>query len=379
MPLKAPLDYFQERSGEMLQVLEDLVSIESPSGEARAVESFVRAYGALLEKVGVSWEAIPAEGGPHLFGELPSPTESSPPLVLVGHSDTVWPLGELVRRPPRREGGRFYGPGAHDMRAGLAILLFVLRYLREGRHALNRRVQVFLSADEELGSRSAHPHMDRLLSPAATALVLEPPLPDGSLKIERKGVGMYRIEVSGLEAHAGNEPERGVNAIEELARKTLEVTAWSDPRRGVRVNVGKIEGGIATNVVPGFAAAGVDVRFDRMEDGEDIHRKLRSLRPEDPRASLSISGGIIFPPMVPSERRQGIAALAIGIARENGLAISAGKSGGGSDGSYLAQRGLLVLDGLGVDGGGAHSREEHVVIDRMPPRAAILAGLLQRL
>ena len=360
----------------MLDVLEHLVSMETPSGNAQALESFVKAYGALLEKAGVAWKAISGSGGPHLFGELVPTKELSPPIVLVGHSDTVWPLGEVTRRPPRREDGRVYGPGVYDMRAGLVILLFALRYLREMGQALSRRVQVFLSADEELGSRSAHPHMDVLLSPAATALIVEPPLPDGSLKIERKGVGMYRIEVLGVEAHAGSELERGVNAIEELARRILEIMAWTNPQRGVTVNVGEIEGGIATNVVPGFAGAGVDVRFDRMEDGEDIDRRLRALWPENPRASLSMNGGIIFPPMVPNDRSRELSKKAIGIARELGLSISAGKSGGGSDGSYLAQRGLPVLDGLGVEGGGAHSREEHILIDRLPIRAAFLSRLI---
>src|SRR2546427_3647529 len=151
MPLSSPLEYFQERLGEMLQVLEDLVSIESPSSEAQGIARFVGAYGALLEKAGLSWEALSADGGPHLFGELVPPKESSPPIVLVGHSDTVWPVGEAARRPPRREGGRFYGPGVYDMGAGLVILYFVLRHLRDASHALDRRIQVFLSADEELG------------------------------------------------------------------------------------------------------------------------------------------------------------------------------------------------------------------------------------
>jgi glutamate carboxypeptidase len=376
----------------MLQVLSDLVRIDSPSDDPGAIARFVGAYRTLLEGAGVRCREIPGPRGPHLLGELgagagagPGPVGEegdegeAPPVVLVGHSDTVWPLGEAARRPPELREGRLYGPGVYDMRAGLCLIVFALRYLTESAPELSRPVRVFLAADEELGSGSAHEPMARLFPAEAVALVLEPPLADGSLKAERSGVGLYRLEATGREAHAGIEPERGVNAIIELAARLLEIASWAEPRLGLRVNVGKVEGGTATNVVPGRAAAGLDVRFRTLEDGEAFDRRLRALRPSAPGAALSLSGGIIFPPLVPDARARALHRLAIDTALGVGLTIGAGSSGGGSDGAFLASRGLAVLDGLGVEGGGAHSREEHIVVERLAPRAALLARLIVEL
>ncbi|MBI4606388.1 MAG: M20/M25/M40 family metallo-hydrolase, partial [Planctomycetes bacterium] len=235
---------------------------------------------------------------------------------------------------------------------------------------------VFVSADEEVGSPTAHPPMERLVPRGATALVLEPPLEDGSLKVRRKGVGMYRLEVEGAEAHAGLDPERGASAVAEVARRVLEVLSWADPARGITVNIGRIEGGIATNVVAGRAAAGIDMRFDELPAGEEIHRRLLELRPQDLRTRIAVTGGIIFPPLVPDAATERLAAIAQRVGRELGLELGLGKSGGGSDGCHLASRGVQVLDGLGVEGGGAHSPGEHVLIERLPVRAALLASLV---
>lgn len=373
------LEHFRGRARQMVEVLERLVLIESPSGDAEAISDFVLAYGLLLEDAGVSIREISGPGGPHLFGEMVPAREEVPPVVLVGHSDTVWPRGETARRPPREVDGRLEGPGVYDMRAGLVVMLSALRYMDEVDRPLRRRIQVFLSADEELGSRDAHPHMVDLLSPESVALVLEPCCPDGSIKAWRKGVGMYEIRITGRESHAGNEPEKGVNAIVELARKVLETTSWTDPSRGITVNTGQARGGVATNVVPGFASAGVDLRFERLEDGIEIDARLRSLRADDPRALVSVEGGIIFPPLLPDPRSDRVQRLVIDIASRLGSGIARGKSGGGSDGSFLASRGLAVVDGLGPEGGGAHSREEHVICERLPFRAALLASLLMAL
>jgi glutamate carboxypeptidase len=262
------------------------------------------------------------------------------------------------------------------MRAGLTAMVFALEYLNESGRSLSRRLQVFLSADEEVGSVTAHPHMEALFPPGAAALVLEPPCPDGALKAWRKGVGMYDLQVTGRESHAGNEPEAGVNAIVELARQVLAITAWSDPSRGVTLNVGEAQGGVATNMVAGSATAGIDLRFETPEDGESMDRRLKSLEPVDPRAGIAVTGGIIFPPLAPDERSRRLQDVAIGAARELGFDLGRGKSGGGSDGSYLASRGLAVIDGLGVEGGGAHARDEHIVIERLPWRAAFLHRLI---
>jgi len=373
------LQYFQERAGEMRRLLERLVALDTPCGDADAIREFVRTYGALLEEAGMTVTEIPDSRGPHLFAEIVPETRGAPPLVLVGHCDTVWPKGEASRRAPTERDGRLYGPGVYDMRGGLILAVFALRFLRDSGKRLGRPLQVFLAADEEVGSKTAHPHMEHLLSRDATALVLEPPLEDGSVKIQRKGVGMYRIEAHGVEAHAGSDPERGASAIVEIAKQLLAVMEFSDPRRGITVNVGKIEGGIATNVVAGFSAAGVDLRFDRLEDGEEVDRRIRTLGASNPRVQVSVDGGILFPPLVPDDRVRNLARTAIRLGKELGLQISSGRSGGGSDGSFLAAKGLAVLDGLGAEGAGAHARDEHVVIGRLPVRAALLATLLLEL
>jgi glutamate carboxypeptidase len=373
---EATLRHFRGRSEEMLDVLERLVLIESPTGDVAGIEAFVRSLALLLESAGVSCREIPGPGGPHLVGEAIPARETGPPIVLVGHSDTVWPRGEVTRRPPRVEEGRLHGPGVYDMRAGLTSMVFALEFLNESGRSLSRRIQVFLSADEEVGSVTAHPHMEALFPPSAAALVLEPPCPDGALKAWRKGVGMYDLHVTGRESHAGNDPEAGVNAILELAHQILAITAWSDPSRGVTLNIGEARGGVATNMVAGSATAGVDLRFERMEDGEAVDRRLKSLGPVDPRAGIAVSGGIIFPPLSPDKRSRRIQDVAIAAAGELGVDLARGKAGGGSDGSFLASRGLAVIDGLGVEGGGAHAREEHIVIERLPWRAAFLSRLI---
>jgi glutamate carboxypeptidase len=263
-----------------------------------------------------------------------------------------------------------------DMKAALALVAGVAEFLSVEGIALRRRLQVFVAADEEIGSPTAHPHMREALAAGATALVPEPPGLDGSMKVARKGVGIYKLRVRGREAHAGVAPEKGVSAIVELARQILELRSWNDTGRGISVNVGTVEGGTATNVVAGSARCEVDVRFERPADGEELEERFRALRPADARARLEVEGGTIFPPLVPTERSLELTELAVGVAGEVGLRISTESTGGGSDGAFLATLGLTVLDGLGPEGDGAHSLDEHIVIGRLPARAAFLARLV---
>ncbi len=373
------LEYFHACSGELLSLLKELVSYDAPTGHGDLVAAFVRHYRGLLEDAGVHSDEIPGPAGPHLFAERRPKAETRPPIVLVGHSDTVWPVGEVERRPARVEDGRLYAPGVYDMRAGLCLVVGALRYLRDAGVDLPCRVQVFVAADEEEGSFTAHLHMERLLSREAIALVPEPPGTDGSIKGERKGVGLYDVKIEGREAHAGVEPEKGASAIHEMARKILEIESYADPSKGVTVNVGQAAGGTATNVVAGRASLGVDLRFDHQTDGEALNRRLLALRADDPRVSLKVTGGIIFPPLEATPRNRALSKRAVSVAKAMGLEIGVGKSGGGSDGSFLSARGLGVVDGLGVEGGGAHALDEHVRIDRIAVRAAYLTGLILEL
>ena len=367
------LDHFRRRRDATLAELVELVAIETPSGDAAAVARFVARCRPALEAAGMRVESHDGPNGPAVFAERAG---EDPAIVLVAHSDTVWPLGTVVRRPPEVRDGRLFGPGVFDMKGGLELILAVVRFLAEERVALRRRLQVFVSSDEEIGSVSSHRLMDRLLSPASTAIVPEPPCPDGALKIRRKGVGIYRVRVTGREAHAGVEPERGISAVDEIARLVLEVHGWSDRERGVSLNVGAISGGTASNVVAGAARADLDLRFDDTADGADFDARIRALRPAHPEARLEVEGGIIFPPLVPTAKSRELAELTSSLARELGLEVGIGSSGGGSDGSYLASRGLAVIDGVGIDGAGAHAVDEHIVVDRIAPRAALLASLV---
>lgn len=370
------LEYFRGHSSELLAILEESVSFDTPAGRAELVAAFVRHYRGLVEKAGMVADEIPGPAGPHLFAEKRPLKETRPPIVLVGHADTVWPVGEVERRPPRIEDGCLYGPGVYDMRAGLCLIVAALRYLDETGIELPCRLQMFVAADEEDGSFTAHPHMERLLSVEAVALVPEPPGADGSLKGERKGVGQYQVDIEGCEAHAGVEPERGASAVHEMARRILELERFADPSKGVTINVGLATGGTAANVVAGRARLGVDVRFDHELDGEEVHRRILSLTAVDPRITVAVKGGIIFPPLEATARNRRVCERAVEIAKSMGLEIGVEKSGGGSDGSFLSALGLGVVDGLGVDGGGAHALHEHVRIDRLAPRAAFFTRLI---
>ena len=371
------LEHFSSRRSELVREVSELIRLDTPTGDAPRIRAFVRHYRSLLEATGVRCEELDGPAGPHLLGEIAG---EEPALVLIGHSDTVWPAGESDRRPPEVRDGKLYGPGTYDMKSGLCLMFWSLRYLAEQGLPFRRRILIFLSADEEQGSLTARPHMLSRLPSDATALVPEPPCADGSLKIRRKGVGIFRLEVTGREAHAGAAPDEGISAVAEMARLVLEMESWRNPERGILVNVGLFEGGTATNVVPGRASCGVDIRHDTRQDGEMIEDRIRELRPSHPEARLVVTGGLEFPPLVPTERSRKLTDRVLEIAsRELGLRLSAASSGGGSDGSHLSARGLTVLDGLGVDGAGAHARDEHILVERLPLRASLFTRIVLEL
>ena len=366
-------DYFTERSDAMVAELREFVEQETPSRDAASIEGFILDYSRRLEEAGLSCRQFPGAWGPQLLAERPG---EEPPVVLVGHCDTVWPAGAVNERPLQVADGRLYGPGVYDMKAGLCIVLATARFLQESGVSRRRKLQIFIAADEESGGDTGHPCMDEVLAPGSTVFVVEPPCPDGSVKVQRKGVGIYELKITGREAHAGVEPERGISAVDELARLVLEIHGWNEPARGIQLNVGTVSGGTAGNVVAGSAVAGVDLRFDDPADGKEMDRKLRALRPGNPGASIEVSGGLCFPPLVPTPETMRLGERACEVAAELGLEISTGSSGGGSDGSYLASRGLFVLDGMGVEGGGAHAVDEHILLESLPVRAALLAGMV---
>ncbi len=332
-----------------------------------------------MRSLGISVEVFPkGQGGDHLLARFPGPAGRRPALVL-GHYDTVWPMGTLKRLPFRVDGDRAFGPGIYDMKAGLAILLYVLEKV-VSLTTIPRPIWALITSDEEIGSPTSRRLIEEAARQCAYVLVLEPPLADGGLKTARKGVGRFQIAIEGKAAHAGVAPEHGRSAIVELAHQILRIQDLQDPAAGTTLNVGVIRGGTTPNVVPATASAEIDARVASQAEADRITRAIHSLIPVTPGIDMIlVSGGFNRPPM---ERSPAIAALfeqARRIGRELGLELSEGSTGGGSDGNFTAALGVPTLDGLGVRGGGAHADDEHILIDSLPERAALLAALLLEL
>jgi glutamate carboxypeptidase len=351
---------------EPLQLLQELVELESPTGDHDGLRAVGERVAAELEPAGADVRFV----GDHLRAELPG---RGAPLLLLGHLDTVWERGTLERMPFRVDGDHAYGPGAYDMKAGLVVMVEAIRRAGEERRAL----RVFLTADEEIGSPTGAPLLEDAADGVAAALVLEPPSGSGALKTARKGLARYRLFVGGEAAHAGTGPDAGASAVEELAHQILRMKALADRERGITVNVGVVRGGIRENVVADHAEAWIDVRVTHADDAGRVDAALRALTPELDGTALRLEGGVTRPPL---ERSPGAARLfeqAREHGRELGLDLREISSGGGSDGNLVAATGVPVLDGLGAEGAGAHARHEHVLVDSIPVRAKLVAALLR--
>jgi len=356
-----------------VQLLEQMVNIDSPSLDKTCVDRFVRFVGSQFQSIGGLVEYIPAERfGDHLLIRFEGPSKDR--VLLLGHTDTVFPTGEVSRRPFRVENGRAMGPGVFDMKAGIVLMWAALR--AAGR--LPRGVTILLNSDEEVGSPSSRELIEREALAARAVFVLEPSLPGGVLKTARKGVGRFTIKAVGRAAHAGVDPERGINAIEEIAHQVIELQRLSDTDRGTTVTVGVIQGGTRVNVVPAEAGVDVDVRVSSIEEATRISKVLQALQPHLPGARLEIRGGINRPPMERTADTARLFSLAQSIASELGMDLKEGSTGGASDGNLTSALGIPTLDGLGPIGDGAHSLDEFVVVDSLPQRAALLAGLILR-
>ncbi len=364
----------------ILASLEDLVRLESPSRDKPALDALGNYLGDMLRGLGGSIEVIPNEhGGDHILARFPGPPAKRPALVL-GHFDTVWPKGTIKRMPFRVEaGGRAYGPGIFDMKAGIAAFTSALPVLMSSKSPNRRPIWSLLTSDEEIGSPTSRGLIEDLARQCAYVLVLEPPLADGGLKTSRKGVGRFRLEIEGKAAHAGVAPTQGRSAIIELAHQILAIQQLQDLGAGTTINIGVVTGGTTANVVPASASAEIDVRVVSAGEAARMSSALLAVSPLTPEVRLTMSGGFTRPPM---ERTPAVAALfeqARQIGRVLGLELTEGSTGGGSDGNVTAALGVPTLDGLGVRGGGAHADDEHIVIDSLPERAALLAALLLQL
>ena len=371
--------YFNERRDGIVSTVHELVEIESPSDDKAAVDRVSEAVAQKFSKLGGEVRVHPAKDfGNHLQVNFLAKSAAKP-LLLLGHYDTVYPLGTLATMPCRTVGDKLTGPGVLDMKSGIALMLHALAALQEWHDGtLPRPVTVLLVSDEEVGSDSSRALTESLAKKAAAVLVLEPSYgPQGAVKTARKGVGGYLVKVTGKASHAGLDFQKGVNAILELARQIERISSFTDLKKGLTVNVGIVSGGSRTNVVPAEASAEVDVRIARMKYAAGIDKKMRRLRAFNRKCKIEISGGINRPPM---ERTAGVAALyeqAKAIARDLGWKLGEAAVGGGSDGNFTAGLGIPTLDGLGGVGDGAHAIHEHILISELPRRAALIAGLIE--
>jgi glutamate carboxypeptidase len=370
--------YLRGRESALLGLLRTFVELESPSDHRAALQRFARVLARAWRRRGARVRVLrPASGGPIVRAELTPAPKPRGQILVLGHFDTVYRLGTLGRMPFRVRGGRAYGPGTVDMKSGLVQALFAVDALRALKLRPPARLVFLWTSDEEVGSRGGRPMVEREARRSRAALVLEPSTGlHGALKTARKGVGEFELVVEGRAAHAGLEPEKGVNAIEELARQIVGLKRLERPARGLTLNADVIEGGTRTNIIAERACARVDVRIARRADGRWVERQLHRQRPVDPRARLVVRGGINRPPL---ERTAGVRRLfrqAQALAREMGVRLEESAVGGGSDGNFTAALGVPTLDGLGGVGGGPHSPGEFIVVRRLPERTALLAGLL---
>jgi glutamate carboxypeptidase len=373
------LKFFAERKDSMAETIRQLVEIESPSDNKAAVDQLGGLLAGRFEKLGGHAKFHRAQAfGDHLQVDFASEGRGKP-VLLLGHMDTVYPLGTLADMPCRVADGRLWGPGALDMKSGIALVLYAIEGLRTWYHdSLPRPVTVLLVSDEEVESDSSRPITMSLARRSAAVLVLEPAFGlKGALKTARKGVGKYTITVTGKAAHSGLDFEKGESAIVELARQITAISRLVDLKRGLTLNVGVVSGGTRANVIPALATASLDVRVARKKDAAVIDRQLRALRPFNRKCKLEIRGSVGRPPM---ERTPSVALLykkALHIAREFSWKLEEASVGGGSDGNFTASLGIPTLDGLGGVGEGAHATHESILTAELPRRAALLAGLIE--
>ncbi len=369
------LAYLRDHQDEMVALLTHLVAMESPSDKKPALDRLAAFLAQELQHLGADVEVLSqAEAGDHVRARW---AQGQGGTLLLCHMDTVWDVGTVDKRPVRVEEGRLYGPGALDMKAGIVNALWARRALRALDLAPTDPVTLLLTSDEEVGSSTSRPVIEAEAQQHDTVLVLEPAQPPmGALKTWRKGVGAYRVTITGRAAHAGVDHEQGINAVEELAHQILHLQQLTDYQAGITVNVGLVAGGTRSNVVPEEAWARVDVRVMDDEQATWLDQEMRSLEPRLTGATVTVTGGVGRPPLV---RTPEIAALyhrAQRLARQIGLEIAEAGSGGGSDGNFTAALGVPTLDGLGAVGDGAHALHEHVELSSLPERAALLAAML---
>jgi glutamate carboxypeptidase len=382
MRMKQILRELRGRQDAMLKMLGEFVRCESPSHVKRAVDECAATVAREWQRRGANVRILQRrERGNHVRAEIwDGAGRAGGQIMVLGHTDTVYPLGTLAKMPFRVARGRAWGPGTFDMKAGIVLALHALDALRALKIQPTKRFVFLWTSDEEIGSESSRRAIEQEARHSDVVLVLEPAYGrQGRLKTQRKGVGGAEILVTGRSAHAGIDPEKGVNAVHELALQIARLMKMNDPGRGITVQTTVVSGGTITNVVPEHARAMVDIRYARASDIPRINRRLHALRPILKGARVEVRGGADRPPLERTAAVRKLFGVAQSLMRQMGLPLGEASTGGGSDGSFTAALGVPTLDGLGAVGDGAHSPREHVVISKLPERAALIAGLLARL
>ena len=376
LPLRL-LRALEPRLPEMLRLLRRFVTTESPSLEKAAADRCSKVIAKEWREQGVRVERIPQKHrGDHLRVTYTSKSGAAGQLLVLGHYDTVYSTGTLKERPFRFSGGKAYGPGVFDMKAGIVQALFALETLRRSNVSTKKQIVFLWTSDEEIGSESSRKLIETEARRSDAVFVLEPSFgPRGLVKTARKGVGQAELMVRGRSSHAGLAPEEGINAVHELAAQLTRIEKWNDGRRGVSINADIVEGGTRSNVIAERARAVLDLRALRSSDMRRIERRLHALRPVHRGASLKVTGGFDRPPLE-RKRCRALFAHAESLAKQMHLSLGECTAGGGSDGNFTGALAIPTLDGLGAVGDGAHSDHEYVLIHTMPARAALLAALL---
>jgi len=371
------LGWFQDRRQEMLDLIEKLAAIESPSRVASAQESMRAALTEELRELGLDVHRLEGEDGcDHLKANLPGRDETRPSQLLLGHLDTVWPVGTLQTMPIAITDGRLHGPGVFDMKGGLVQMIFALRAVLELGLDMPVDPVILINADEEIGSPDSRSHTVELAGQACRAFVMEPSYgPRGDLKTVRKGIGNFKLTVRGVASHAGLDPDSGVSAILEVSHQVEQLFALNDVSRGVTVNVGTIDGGLRPNVIAPEATAMIETRVFTSEDAARVEEAIRGLQPTRDQISLDVEGGFRRPPMERTPGNRALWVAARDAAKALGFELGEAQVGGASDGNLTSPL-IPTLDGLGAVGDGAHADHEHLIVEKVPERAALLAMLL---
>lgn len=374
---------FNTQIPQMISLLKRLVETESPSHDKAAVDRVGAIVADECRLLGAEVKILPQfETGnqveAHWEGQRSQPIsgkERKGSILLLAHMDTVFPLGRLEKMPFHEKDNKVFGPGVSDMKGGIVVALTALAAVLEN-NSLARPVTILFTPDEEIGSGTSRVLIENLAAQSNVVLVLEPGMEDGAVKTWRKGVGEFTVLVRGRAAHAGGDHEKGRNAIEEMAHQVIAIQKLTDYNKGTTLNVGVIQGGIASNVVPDEASIEVDLRVMQPGEAGRIRDAIHALKPVLEGTSIEVSGGLNRPPMPFDEKIKATFEKAKAIAANVKIDLKASGTGGASDANFVAALGIPVLDGLGPAGGEYHSEREYILKDSLPERAKLLAAIL---